>query len=57
MGDLQVVGGIKKLNNQNYNYNSWSTCMMSYMQGLDLWEIVNGSEITPPEAEDKVGSL
>ena len=55
MGDLQVIGGIKKLNNQNYN--SWSTCMMSYLQGQDLWEVVNGSEVTSPEAEDANGSL
>ncbi|KAJ4723417.1 Retrovirus-related Pol polyprotein from transposon TNT 1-94 [Melia azedarach] len=47
MGDLQVVGGIKKLNNQNYNM--WLTCMESYLQGQDLWEIVGGSEITPPQ--------
>ncbi|KAJ4718987.1 Retrovirus-related Pol polyprotein from transposon TNT 1-94 [Melia azedarach] len=47
MGDLQVVGGIKKLNNQNYNM--WSTCMESYLQDQDLWEIVGGSEITPPQ--------
>ncbi|RVW35716.1 hypothetical protein CK203_093622 [Vitis vinifera] len=55
MGDLQVIGGIKKLNNQNYN--TWSTCMMLYMQGQDLWEVVNGSEITQPEAEDVNGIL
>ncbi|RVX10691.1 Retrovirus-related Pol polyprotein from transposon RE1 [Vitis vinifera] len=55
MGDLQVIGGIKKLNNQNYN--TWSTCMMSYMQGQDLWKVVNGSEITQPEAEDVNGIL
>ena len=55
MGDLQVIGGIKKLNNQNYN--SWSTCMMSYMQGQDLWEVVNGTEVRPLEAEDANGTL
>ena len=55
MGDLQVIGRIKKLNNQNYN--TWSTCMMSYMQGQDLWEVVNGSEITQPEAEDANGTV
>ncbi|KAG5235266.1 Retrovirus-related polyprotein from transposon [Salix suchowensis] len=55
MGDLQVMGGIKKLNNQNYN--TWSTCMMSYMQGQDLWEVVNGCEITQPEVEDANGAL
>ncbi|XP_071712371.1 uncharacterized protein [Rutidosis leptorrhynchoides] len=55
MGDLQVVGGIKKLNNQNYN--SWSTCMMSYMQGQDLWEVVNGDEVKKPEVEDTNGLL
>ena len=54
MGDLQVVGGIKKLNNNNYN--TWATCMMSYLQGQDLWEIVGGSETTPPE-EDVNGAL
>ncbi|XP_073014586.1 uncharacterized protein [Primulina eburnea] len=55
MSDLQVVCGIKKLNNQNYN--TWSTCMLSYMQGQDLWEVVNGSEVTQPEAEDVHGTL
>ncbi|KAF3658672.1 tir-nbs resistance protein [Capsicum annuum] len=55
MGDLQVVGGIKKLNNQNYN--SLSTCMMLYLQGQDLWEVVNGNEVTSPEAKDTNGIL
>ncbi|KAJ7959018.1 Retrovirus-related Pol polyprotein from transposon TNT 1-94 [Quillaja saponaria] len=55
MSDLQVVGGIKKLN--NLNYNTWSTCMMSYMQGQDLWEVVNGSEVMQPVAEDANGIL
>nr|GEW18524.1 hypothetical protein VITISV_003097 [Tanacetum cinerariifolium] len=55
MGDLQVGGGIKKLNNQNYN--SWSTCMTSYLQGQDLWEVVNGNEVRQPEAEDANGVL
>lgn len=54
MGDLQVVGGIKKLNNTNYN--TWETCMMSYLQGQDLWEVVGGSEVMPPE-EDANGAL
>ncbi|KAF9661764.1 hypothetical protein SADUNF_Sadunf19G0102500 [Salix dunnii] len=31
---LLVIGGIKKLNHDNYN--TWSICMMSYMQGQDL---------------------
>ncbi|GMP77490.1 hypothetical protein CsSME_00033756 [Camellia sinensis var. sinensis] len=55
MGDLQVIAGIKKLNNQNYN--TWSTCMMSYIQGQDLWEVVNGSEMNQLEAEDANGTL
>ncbi|KAL0327611.1 UNVERIFIED_CONTAM: hypothetical protein Sangu_1839100 [Sesamum angustifolium] len=54
MDDLQVIGGIKKLNN---NYNFWSTCIMSYMQSQDLWEVVNGNEVNPPEAEDVNGML
>ncbi|KAH9670374.1 DUF4219 domain-containing protein [Citrus sinensis] len=53
MGDLQVVGGIKKLNNQNYN--TWSTCIESYLQGQDLWEVVGGSEATQPTVEDANG--
>ncbi|KAE8707248.1 tir-nbs resistance protein [Hibiscus syriacus] len=40
MGDLQVVGGIKKLNNQNYN--TWATCIESYLQVQDLWVVVGG---------------
>ncbi|KAL3612452.1 hypothetical protein D5086_003472 [Populus alba] len=50
MGDLQVIGETKKLNHTNYN--TWSTCMMSYIQGQDLWEVVNGSETLQPEAEN-----
>ena len=50
MAELQVVGGGKKLNNQNYN--TWSTCIPSYIQGQDLWEIMNGTEIKQPKAED-----
>nr|KAJ0210601.1 hypothetical protein LSAT_V11C400160610 [Lactuca sativa] len=55
MADLQVVGGVKKLNNQNYN--TWSTCITSYMQGQDLWEVVDGTEKAQPEAEDNNGVL
>ncbi|XP_050108512.1 uncharacterized protein LOC126587471 [Malus sylvestris] len=49
MGDLQVVGGIKKLNNKNYN--TWATCMESYLQGQDLWDVVGGNEVTQPEED------
>jgi len=55
MNDLQVVGGIKKLNNQNYN--TWETCIMSYMQGQDLWEVFNRSEVEQPEAEYANGTV
>ena len=55
MGDLQVVGGIKKLNNKNYN--TWATCIESYLQGQDLWEVVGGSEVTQPAVEDASGIL
>ncbi|KAL8132585.1 hypothetical protein AgCh_008168 [Apium graveolens] len=46
---------MKKLSNNNYNM--WSTCIMSYMQGQDLWEIVDGSETAKPATEDANGSL
>jgi hypothetical protein len=49
MAEFQVVCGIKKLNNNNYN--TWSTCMMSYLQGQDLWKIVNGSETHEPRID------
>ncbi|KAE8671632.1 hypothetical protein F3Y22_tig00111941pilonHSYRG00018 [Hibiscus syriacus] len=55
MGDLQVVGGIKKLNNKNYN--TWETCMESYLQGQDLWEVIGGGEVTQPATEDANGIL
>ncbi|KAE8667231.1 tir-nbs resistance protein [Hibiscus syriacus] len=55
IGDLQVVGGIKKLNNKNYN--TWATCMESYLQGQDLWEVVCGGEVTQPATEDANGIL
>ncbi|KAE8665560.1 PLAC8 family protein [Hibiscus syriacus] len=55
MGDLQVVGGIKKLNNKNYN--TWATCIESYLQGQDLWEVVGGGEVTQPATEDANGIL
>ena len=55
MTDLQAVGGMEKLNNNNYN--TWSTCMMSYMQGQDLWEVVSGTEVKQPEVEDASGTL
>ncbi|KAE8695620.1 tir-nbs resistance protein [Hibiscus syriacus] len=55
MGDLQVVGGIKKLNNKNYN--TWATCMESYLQGQDLWEVFSGGEVTQPATEDANGIL
>ncbi|XP_076941905.1 F-box/FBD/LRR-repeat protein At1g78750-like [Bidens hawaiensis] len=55
MADFQVVGGVKKLHNQNYK--SWSTCISSYLQGHDLWVVVNGGETVQPANEDANGSL
>ncbi|KAH0661929.1 hypothetical protein KY284_026860 [Solanum tuberosum] len=55
MTDLQAVGEMKNLNNSNYS--AWSTCIMFYIQGQDLWEVVNGSEVTQPAAEDANGTL
>ena len=44
------MGSIKKLN--NYNYSTWSTCLESYLQSQDLWEVVGRSESTPPPEAD-----
>jgi len=51
MADLAgASSGIKKLNSHN-NYGYWKTCMESYLQGQDLWEVVAGTEIVPPPKE------
>ncbi|KAE8706915.1 hypothetical protein F3Y22_tig00110387pilonHSYRG00212 [Hibiscus syriacus] len=55
MGNLQVVGGIKKLNNKNCNTRA--ICMESYLQGQDLWEVVDGGEFTQLAVEDANGIL
>ena len=55
MGDLQVVGEIKKLNNKNYN--TWATCMESYLQGQDLWEVIGSDKVTQPTGKDANGIL
>ena len=44
------MGNIKKLN--NYNYSTWSTCLESYLQGQDLWEVIGGRESMPPLEAD-----
>lgn len=46
MGDLQVVGRVKKLDKKNYN--TWATLMESCLQGKDLQEIVCGNNMRPP---------
>ncbi|XP_021821223.1 uncharacterized protein LOC110762835, partial [Prunus avium] len=50
MGDLHVVGGITKLNNKNYN--TWATCMESYLQGQDLWDVVGGNDVAQPREDN-----
>ncbi|XP_076901667.1 uncharacterized protein LOC143556139 [Bidens hawaiensis] len=46
MAELQMVGGIKKLNQSNYK--QWSTCIKSYFQGQDLWQVTNGTKARQP---------
>ncbi|KAD4889151.1 hypothetical protein E3N88_21224 [Mikania micrantha] len=55
MSDLQLIGGVKKLNHQNYN--TWQTCISSYLQGQELWEVTNGSDTIQPLREDANGIL
>ncbi|XP_076898465.1 uncharacterized protein LOC143552048 [Bidens hawaiensis] len=49
MADSQVSAAIRKL--KNNNYNTWSTCMVSYLQGQDLWEVVNGDSTAEPRVD------
>ena len=55
MADSISVGVIRKLNNNNYSM--WKTCMESYLQGQDLWEVVAGTETTSPPPEDEAGNI
>ncbi|KAD4385199.1 hypothetical protein E3N88_25367 [Mikania micrantha] len=55
MPDLQLIDGVKKLNHQNYK--TWTTYLSSYLQGQDLWEIVQGHETLQPERETQDGAL
>ncbi|KAD4982652.1 hypothetical protein E3N88_19323 [Mikania micrantha] len=54
MSELQLIGGVKKLN--NHNYNTWATCISSYLQGQDLWD-VDGGDVEPPVRDDAQGVL
>ena len=40
-----MTGGLEKLYYNTY----WSTCIESYLQGQDLWEVVGGCNTIPPE--------
>ena len=55
MAESGNVGAIKKLNNNNYSM--WKTCMESYLQGQDLWEVIAGTETTSPPPNDDAGNL
>ncbi|CAN1184463.1 hypothetical protein LINPERHAP2_LOCUS36992 [Linum perenne] len=47
MADMATsFSSIERLNNNNYN--PWSTRMEFYLRGQDLWDIVIGSQTTPP---------
>ncbi|CAN1164729.1 hypothetical protein LINPERHAP2_LOCUS25739 [Linum perenne] len=47
MADMATsFSSIERLNNNNYN--PWSTRMEFYLRGQDLWDIVVGSQTTPP---------
>nr|DAD23125.1 TPA_asm: hypothetical protein HUJ06_024588 [Nelumbo nucifera] len=41
-GLASILAGMEKLN--HYNYDSWHTCMESYLQGEDLLEVTIGGE-------------
>jgi len=46
MADLpNTIRAIKKLNSHNY----WKTCIDSYLQAQDLWEVIGGGETTTPQ--------
>ncbi|XP_077242632.1 uncharacterized protein LOC143883164 [Tasmannia lanceolata] len=46
---VNSVSGVEKLTQTNYN--DWKSCLESYLQGQDLWEVVNGADIIPSNAD------
>lgn len=50
MAEFNTVEILNKLN--NHNYNTCKTYSKSYLQGNDLREIIDESEIIPPKEED-----
>lgn len=48
MVDLMSASSrMKRLNSHNYGY--WQTCIQSYLQGQNLWEVVVVTKTTPPD--------
>ncbi|KAK2999022.1 hypothetical protein RJ639_022733 [Escallonia herrerae] len=47
-GVCYSIGGIEKLTHTNYN--DWKSCLESYLQEQDLWDVVNEADTTPPNA-------
>ncbi|KAH0675011.1 hypothetical protein KY285_022812 [Solanum tuberosum] len=46
MDFASTLNSVDKLNASNYG--SWSTRMQYYFLGLELWDIIGGSDTTPP---------
>ena len=43
--------GMEKLTNNNYQY--WRMCMKAYLQGQNLWDIVDGGDTDlPPDTPE-----
>ncbi|GJM93483.1 hypothetical protein PR202_ga10043 [Eleusine coracana subsp. coracana] len=49
---LSAGSGMKRLNSHNYGY--WRTCIESYLQGHDLWEVVAGTMTYHPMKESSL---
>ena len=47
---VNTTSGVTRLNNNNYQ--SWQSRIKSYLEGQDLWEVVNGNETAPPSTEN-----
>lgn len=50
MVEFVSTNHIKKLNDDNYS--QWSVCLKFYLRGKELWEMIDGSQITPPAREN-----
>lgn len=52
---MMFISRIQRLNKSNYQV--WSTCVQSYLQGQDLWEVTNKGHTNHEPRIDTNGAI